>query len=83
MIGLEDLLPNRLEEVVGYDYRQKILGAHTQVGGGHRQTNFHGHTEVKEDKTNEILTYLRVINEVIKEHLINLKRYQTRVNNFI
>jgi len=59
---IEDLTPERLEEVVGYDYEQKSLQFRTQQGNQGKGA-FHGHGEGKEDRKNEILRFFREVNK--------------------
>lgn len=59
---IHDLTPARLEERVGYDYREKFLQFRTQQEG-HGKASFHGHGEGQEDRKNEILRYFRAIDK--------------------
>ncbi len=58
----EDIVPQRLEETVGYDYEQKSLQFRTQQGAqGHGA--FHGHGEGKEERKQEIQRFFREVNK--------------------
>ena len=63
-IQLKDMLPQRMEEVVGFDYRQKFLGIHSGSGRG-AQAVFHGHADWQEDEKDEILSFFRAIDKAI------------------
>ncbi|TNE63548.1 MAG: hypothetical protein EP344_04395 [Bacteroidetes bacterium] len=67
-VQLEGVLPQQVEEVVGFDYRQKFLGYHAQRGG-HPQAIFHGHADWQEDRKDEILAFFRAINKEVSTHL--------------
>ncbi len=61
---IEDIVPQRLEETVGYDYEQKSLQFRTQQSGlGQGQGTFHGHGEGKDERKNEIQRFLRDVNK--------------------
>lgn len=60
-INIEDITPNRLEEVVGYDHKQKFLqfrSAQRGAGGA----IFHGHGEGKDEEKTEVRQYFKAIN---------------------
>ncbi len=60
-IYVEDLTPQRLEEVLGYDYKQKFFQFRSQHQA-HGAATFHGHGEWKgEIKKAEILRFFREI----------------------
>jgi hypothetical protein len=61
-VKIEDLTPARLEEVVGYDYKQKNLQFRTQQGSM-GQGAFHGQGEGKEERKNEILRFFRAVDK--------------------
>jgi hypothetical protein len=61
-INVKDLTPERLEEVVGYDYRQKFLQSRSQAGG-QAGAIFHGHGEGKDERKNEIQRFFRAIDK--------------------
>lgn len=59
---IKDLVPSRLEEVVGFDYEQKSLQFRTQqMGSGNAA--FHGHGEGKAERKDEILRFFRSVNK--------------------
>jgi hypothetical protein len=69
-IEVDDLLPERIEKEVGYDFRQKYLQFRSgQTGAG--QAIFHGHGEGKDDNKNEILKYFRAVNNGIYKLIRN------------
>lgn len=60
-VNVEDLTPKQLEEVVGFDYKQKFLQFRSaQQGAG--GAVFHGHGEGKDDDKEEIKQYFRAVN---------------------
>ncbi len=65
----ESVLPQRVGDVVGFDYQQKFLGYHTQSRGGNPVAIFHGHGDWKEDEKDEILAFFRAIDKTIGEYL--------------
>ncbi len=68
-INVSDLIPEKLEEAVGFDFEQKHLNY--RAGGDDRgRAIFHGHgsTSQEEAKT-EILKYFRAVNNGIMELL--------------
>jgi hypothetical protein len=74
-LEVEDLLPEKLEEVVGYDFKEKNLQFRTGQAQGNRAM-FHGHGKGKEEEKPEILKYFRAIDEgvlkVVKDKKIPL-----------
>lgn len=64
-ITIDDLIPENLQESVGYDYEEKNLQFRTQQTGTN-QTIFHGQEAATGKRKNEITTYFRAINEGIK-----------------
>lgn len=69
---VEDLLPEKLEEAVGFDYEQKSL----QFRAGQEGTEkgmFHGQGEGKDDKKEEILKYFRAVNKGVMSILHDSK----------
>lgn len=58
-------LPQRLEEVVGFDYEQKFIGYRATKMGGHSQAVFHGHAEWQADAKGEILSFFRILDKEI------------------
>lgn len=67
-LEVEGLLPERLEKVIGYDYKQKYLQFRSGQTGAD-QTMFHGHGEGKDDNRAEILKFFRAVNDGIHEIL--------------
>lgn len=60
---VEDFIPQRMEEVVGYDYQEKFKQFRSQ---GYGQATFHGHGEWKgEFKKDEILRFFREVDKKI------------------
>lgn len=65
---LDELLPARLEEVVGFDYQQKNLQfrtGHTDSG----QAMFHGHGAPSEQAKKEIFKFFRGVNQGMMQFL--------------
>ena len=59
---IDDLVPGRLEDTVGYDFEQKNLQYRTgQSQTGHKM--FHGHGAGKDDKNSEVKKYLRHVDK--------------------
>jgi hypothetical protein len=67
-LEVDDLFPDRLEEVVGYDFKEKNLQFRTGQAGNN-QALFHGHGKGKEDEKPEILRFFRAINKVVMKVL--------------
>ena len=67
-LKVEDILPERLEKVIGYDYRQKYLQFRSGQTGAD-QTMFHGHGEGKDDNRAEIFKFFRAVNDGLHEIL--------------
>lgn len=66
-IHVEDLTPQRMEEVVGYDYKEKFLQFRSQ---GQGQAVFHGHGEWKgEFKKDEIFKFFQEIDKKIVQFI--------------
>lgn len=61
-VVIEDLVPSRMEERVGYDYEQKNLQFRSQQKGN-SQATFHGHGAADRDRKNEIERYFRAIDQ--------------------
>lgn len=61
-IKINHLIPERLEESVGYDFEEKGLQFRNQKEG-YGTATFHGHAEADHDRKNEILRYFREINK--------------------
>jgi hypothetical protein len=72
VVYVEDLIPSRLEERVGFDYQEKALQSRPQKQGeGH--TEYHGHGGADNNKKSEIFRYFRAIDEGLKTVLHNKK----------
>lgn len=56
-IFIDELIPSRMEERVGYDFEQKNLQFRSQ-GQTHGMATYHGHGEADRDKKDEISRYL-------------------------
>ncbi len=69
---VEDLLPEKLEEAVGFDYEQKNLQFRTGQEGSEKGM-FHGQGEGKDDKKEEILKYFRAVNKGVMSILHDSK----------
>lgn len=67
-LEVDDLLPERLEEVVGYDFKERNLQFRTGQAGNN-QTLFHGHGKGKEDEKPEIIKFFRAINKGVMKVL--------------
>lgn len=62
-VEVDDLIPSRLEERVGFDYKQKHLDFKTQNSGG-ENTIFHGHGGGSDEvRKEEINRYFRAIDK--------------------
>jgi hypothetical protein len=61
-IKINHLIPDRLEESVGYDFEEKGLQFRNQKEG-YGTVTFHGHAESDYDRKNEIFKYFREINK--------------------
>jgi hypothetical protein len=72
-IEVSDLLPERLEDAVGYDFKEKHLQFRTgqsDKGGA----IYHGHGSGDEEEKLEILKFFRAINTGLMKFLKNKKR---------
>jgi hypothetical protein len=74
-VVMDDLLPEKFQDVVGYDFEEK----HLQVRSGQTSSNtneglYHGHGKGNEDEKPEILKYFRAINDGLMELIKNRKR---------
>jgi len=65
-VFIDELTPARLEEVVGYDYKQKNLQYKSNAPG---LTTYHGQGEGKDDEKKEVTRYLRAINKGLMKML--------------
>lgn len=61
-VQVEDLTPFDLEEVVGYDFKEKNLQAVSQQRGA-KTPVYHGHGEGKDDRKDELMHYFRAIDK--------------------
>lgn len=71
-LQINKIIPKQLEEVVGYDFEQKMLQNRT----GHMMYpagSFHGQGEGKEDQKKELVSFFRQINQSVTEMLSNKK----------
>jgi hypothetical protein len=71
-LEVKGLLPEELEKVVGYDYKQKYL-QFREGQTGTDKTMFHGHGEGKDDKKDEITKFFRAVNRGVMDYLGNSK----------
>ncbi|SHG41809.1 hypothetical protein SAMN05444483_11188 [Salegentibacter echinorum] len=70
-VEVDDLTPSRLEERVGFDYKQKHLEFRTQNAGGDKAV-FHGHgSGNEEERKEEILKYFRAVDKGLDTVLHN------------
>ena len=69
-IDIEDITPQRLEEQVGFQFKEKTLQFRTQGQGGD-QTQFHGHGDSQGDTKKEIKQYFRAVSNGIQDYLQN------------
>lgn len=74
-VVLDDLLPEKLQDVVGYDYKDKNL----QIRSGQTSSNegegmYHGHGKGSEEEKTEILKFFRAINDGLMQFIKNRKR---------
>ncbi len=67
-VEIDDLTPSRLEERVGFDYKEKALQFRTQGEGGDK-TQFHGHGGSERDEKTEIKQFFRAVDQGIKNYL--------------
>lgn len=73
-IKINDLIPDRLEDRVGYDYEEKHSKNKTQrsgVGGMDGSSTQHGYDAANRDQKNEILRFFRAVDKGIYEILHN------------
>jgi len=69
-IPIEKIAPTQLEEVVGYDFEQKMLQYRTGQMM-HPAGSFHGQGEGKEDQKKELVSFFRKINQGVTKILSN------------
>lgn len=67
-LNIEELIPSRIEERVGYDYDQRQLQFRTQYGRG-SAGSFHGHGEGETRDKNELLLFFQAIDKGIMSKL--------------
>ena len=65
---IENLVPRKLEDSVGYDYEEKFLQFRSDQVGGASDLNkaaavFHGHGKVKDKKKDELLEFCRDVDK--------------------
>lgn len=71
-IPIKKIIPKQLEEVVGFDFEQKML----QYRRGHMMYpagSFHGQGEGKEDEKKELLSFFRKINRGVTKMISDKK----------
>tara|TARA_B100000929_G_C15471317_1_gene407965 strand:+ start:296 stop:1444 length:1149 start_codon:yes stop_codon:yes gene_type:complete len=71
-VDVDELTPSRLEERVGFDYKEKALQFRSQGEGGEK-TQFHGHGGSERDVQVEIKQFFRAVDQGLKDHLTNEK----------
>jgi len=69
-VHVEDLVPEKLEEVVGYDYQNKTLQYRSGQGGS-AGAMFHGQGAGKDDKDVEVEKFLRAVDKGLMKLLKN------------
>ena len=67
-VFIENLVPRKLEDSVGYDYEEKFLQFRSDQVGGASDLNetaavFHGHGKVKDKKKDEMLEFCRDVDK--------------------
>ncbi|MBT8295697.1 MAG: hypothetical protein KJO51_04715, partial [Gramella sp.] len=67
-VEIDDLTPSRLEERVGFDFKEKALQFRTQGEGGEK-TQFHGHGGSERDEKTEIKQFFRAVDQGLKDYL--------------
>ena len=70
VVHVEDMIPSRLEERVGFDYKEKALQSRPQQQG-EGNTGYHGHGGADNNKKSEIFRYFRAIDEGLETVLHN------------
>ncbi len=61
-VYVEDLIPSKLEERVGFDYKEKALQFRSQQQSN-EQSAYHGHGGADENRKSEIFRYFRAIDQ--------------------
>lgn len=69
-VDISGIVPQKLEETVGYDYQQKSIRLRS-VPANNGQGMFHGQGEGKEDRKEEIIKHLRKIDRGLSKILNN------------
>lgn len=72
-VEVHDLLPEQLEDTVGYDFKEKHLQFRTGQAGSENAI-YHGHGKGNEEVKPEILKYFRAINKGLMKLIKNSKR---------
>lgn len=72
-IKIDDLTPDRLEDRVGQDYKEKHLGVRTQQGNGGGGI-YHGYGDGKDDKKEELHKYFRAVDEGVMKLLHDVQK---------
>ena len=67
-VEIDELTPSRLEERVGFDYKEKALQFRTQGEGGEK-TQFHGHGGSERDEKTEFKQFFRAVDQGLKDYL--------------
>lgn len=67
-IKIDDLVPQNVQDVVGYDYEQKTLQGRPDQGGRVKNAT-HGHGSGKDDKDEEIMAFMNAVNKGLMEVL--------------
>jgi hypothetical protein len=67
-IKIDDLVPSRLEESVGYDYEQKGLQFRTQQGN-RGVGSFHGHVDQDSNEKKELVEFFRGVDKGLMDIL--------------
>ncbi len=72
LVYVEDLIPTRLQERVGFDFKEKALQQRPQQQS-EGNTGYHGHGGADNNKKSEIFRYFRAIDEGLGTVLHNKK----------
>lgn len=67
-IQIDDLAPSRIEDRVGYDYKEKTLQS-KRMKGGQGGTQFHGHGGAEREDKAEIKNYLSAVDKGLQTFL--------------
>jgi hypothetical protein len=67
-LDIQDIVPSRLEDAVGYDFEQKQQQNRTQIGAN-RPGSFHGHGENGSKEKNELQLFFRAVDKGIMSRL--------------